>query len=82
MCGDSKNMGLVECDDGNLISGDGCSSTCQIEDNYICKGGNESNPDICKETIPPIINSFIQLEDPTLFQISFSEPVLFAGNLL
>jgi cysteine-rich repeat protein len=29
LCGDSKSI-VDECDDGNTISGDGCSSTCKI----------------------------------------------------
>jgi len=35
-CGD----GLVldeECDDGNQIDGDGCSSTCEVEDGFTCE---------------------------------------------
>ena len=28
---------LELCDDGNKISGDGCSSTCQIEDGFKCR---------------------------------------------
>ncbi len=42
-------MGLVECDDGNNFSGDGCSSTCKIEQSYFCKGGSSTSPDICRE---------------------------------
>ena len=30
-CGDGIINGSETCDDGNTISGDGCSSTCQIE---------------------------------------------------
>lgn len=38
MCGNGKTQGsLEECDDGNVVSGDGCSSTCKIEDNFDCK---------------------------------------------
>ncbi len=25
-----------ECDDGNLVDGDGCSKICEIEDGYMC----------------------------------------------
>lgn len=32
-----------ECDDGNTTDGDGCSSTCTIEDGYVCTG----NPSEC-----------------------------------
>ena len=27
------------CDDGNVVSGDGCSSTCLVESGYTCNGG-------------------------------------------
>lgn len=40
VCGDGKNMGLVECDDGNRVNQDGCSSDCKIERNYRCSGGS------------------------------------------
>lgn len=45
-CGD----GLVlneNCDDGNVISGDGCSSTCQVETNYNCVNGTVTTPSVC-----------------------------------
>ncbi|MCK5624305.1 DUF4215 domain-containing protein [Candidatus Pacearchaeota archaeon] len=32
VCGDGDVQGDEECDDGNTDNGDGCSSTCQIED--------------------------------------------------
>ena len=32
-----------ECEDGNEVSGDGCSKDCQIEYGYICSG----NPSSC-----------------------------------
>ncbi|RMD84593.1 MAG: DUF4215 domain-containing protein [Candidatus Dadabacteria bacterium] len=31
VCGDGRIGGTEECDDGNLVDGDGCSSTCLIE---------------------------------------------------
>ena len=33
ICGNAKVEGTEQCDDGNLVNGDGCSSTCQIENN-------------------------------------------------
>ena len=30
------NLGKYQCDDGNNINGDGCSSDCIIEMGYIC----------------------------------------------
>ena len=31
VCGDGVAEGTEECDDGDTTSGDGCSSTCQLE---------------------------------------------------
>lgn len=31
VCGDGTVSGMEGCDDGNLVNGDGCSSTCQLE---------------------------------------------------
>ena len=45
--GDGYDMGFLECDDGNTISGDGCDQYCMIETNYSCTGGNETTPDTC-----------------------------------
>jgi cysteine-rich repeat protein len=50
ICGDSKNFGLLECDDGNLVNGDGCSSACEIEADWTCTGGSPTNSDICSVT--------------------------------
>jgi len=38
-CGDSVVNGLEQCDDGNTLNGDGCSSTCAIE-----QGGKSPEP--------------------------------------
>ncbi len=35
-CGNGQLEGDEQCDDGNLLSGDGCSATCTIEDGYAC----------------------------------------------
>ena len=32
---------IIQCDDGNLINGDGCNSDCKIEKDWKCKGGND-----------------------------------------
>lgn len=36
-CGDGLVMGNEACDDGNAVSGDGCSATCQVEPGYECE---------------------------------------------
>lgn len=38
ICGDDYVLPQEGCDDGNLISGDGCSSSCQVEKNWLCTG--------------------------------------------
>jgi cysteine-rich repeat protein len=35
-CGDGLRVSSESCDDGNLEDGDGCSSQCTIEKNYLC----------------------------------------------
>jgi len=36
VCGDSMVTGDEVCDDGNVVNGDGCSSTCTLETGYTC----------------------------------------------
>jgi fibro-slime domain-containing protein len=36
VCGDGVIESGETCDDGNTVSGDGCSSTCEIEPGYAC----------------------------------------------
>jgi len=43
VCGDAVVGVSEQCDDGNLINGDGCSSTCQIEAGMSCVG----SPSVC-----------------------------------
>jgi cysteine-rich repeat protein len=39
VCGDGVAAGTEECDDGGTMSGDGCSSTCQLENtSALCAG--------------------------------------------
>ncbi|CDW87978.1 cadg multi-domain protein [Stylonychia lemnae] len=69
ICGD----GIVvnkQCDDGNLISGDGCSKLCQTEYGFTCLIANQA----CRESIPPLfqINT---ITPKNLVYVEFSEPV-------
>jgi cysteine-rich repeat protein len=43
ICGDGFVIN-AECDDGNLIDGDGCSSTCDVEYSYQCENDNSRSP--------------------------------------
>jgi len=37
MCGNGIRQGSEQCDDGNLVDGDGCSKLCQVEGGYACE---------------------------------------------
>lgn len=46
VCGDGVIYGAEErCDDGNQLSGDGCSSICRVEPGYACSG----QPSVCAD---------------------------------
>jgi cysteine-rich repeat protein len=49
ICGDGLNLGYYQCDDMNLVNGDGCSSTCTIEPGWKCSGGCKTSRDKCVE---------------------------------
>jgi len=49
-CGDGDIRDTEQCDDGDIDSGDGCSSTCTVESGYQCTG----EPSICNLAgVPP-----------------------------
>ena len=37
------------CDDGNLVAGDGCSSTCGVEDGWTCTPGSSTTASTCSD---------------------------------
>jgi cysteine-rich repeat protein len=47
-CPAGRTIDPEECDDGNKDDGDGCSSTCIIEEKFYCVGGNRFGPDQCR----------------------------------
>lgn len=49
ICGDGIDMGNYECDDGNNVDGDGCSSACIIEPGWTCVSASPTDPHICTE---------------------------------
>ena len=50
-CGDGVrlNNSALQCDDGNLINGDGCSSTCMIERGWKCESTGKDQRNYCYE---------------------------------
>ena len=49
ICGDGLDIGFYDCDDGNIIDGDGCDASCVIELGYTCTGGTPATADVCTE---------------------------------
>ena len=46
-CGDGLKHATEECEDNNTADGDGCSSTCKLEDYSACIGGTTASFDAC-----------------------------------
>lgn len=43
-CGDGRIIyGIEECDDSNLVSMDGCSTSCEVEEGWTCL----NQPSVC-----------------------------------
>ena len=57
-CGDGTRF-KDECDDGNLLNGDGCSNQCEVEDGWTCMGGTSMGTSNCRRGRPE--NSVINL---------------------
>ncbi|KAA0171092.1 hypothetical protein FNF27_06396 [Cafeteria roenbergensis] len=47
-----------ECDDGNTVSGDGCSSTCTIEPGWVCEHEDFSAADVCTQATVIAMDGF------------------------
>lgn len=77
LCGDSKNLGINECDDGNTIDGDGCSGNCVIEAGYVCLNGTPTTPDTCVDIVPPYPTS-VEIDSAFNVNITFTENVQFS----
>ena len=52
VCGDGNRASTEGCDDSNLVDGDGCSASCQIEPGYVCPINYIRGTSVCK--IPDI----------------------------
>jgi cysteine-rich repeat protein len=47
-CGNGYRMQVEECDDGNTVTGDGCSANCTVELGWACAGATDREPDMCE----------------------------------
>jgi cysteine-rich repeat protein len=50
LCGDGVRQGSEVCDDGNMVTGDGCDSSCTVEIGWACgRVGTGGEVDTCSE---------------------------------
>lgn len=80
ICGDGFNYGLNPCDDGNTQDGDGCSSTCKVEEGFNCTGGGPYSPDLCLDVRRPTAEINL-ISSEFYVYIAFDEEVLINGVL-
>jgi len=83
ICGDGRTLGQLECDDGNLIDGDGCSRACYIEEGWKCWSPVFEGLSICKDlTAPSAILMYMgKTQDGIQANFTFTEIVIFEGSL-
>ena len=77
ICGDGLNFGLLECDDGNYVDGDGCSSECEIEIDWKCSGGSPTSADNC--TYVDLIIVALNVTQNNNLVIQFNKPAYITG---
>ena len=51
VCGDGVKAGAETCDDGGVLPGDGCSSSCGVEVGYACTGAPSACATVCGDGI-------------------------------
>lgn len=45
----AANIHCKNCDDGNHVNNDGCTTLCNVDTGWTCSGGTAAGPDTCKE---------------------------------
>ncbi len=75
-CGNSVRQPGEECDDGNAISGDGCSSNCKIENGYLC---SLSSPDLCR--CDPVLSNSEWIDHWGAIRLTFEKQLYYNTNL-
>ncbi len=80
ICGDNLNFGLLDCDDGNMESGDGCSPLCEVEEGWVCKGGSRRQGDTCQPLRTQMVRA--NSTDWNQLVIEFDKDVMVLGELM
>lgn len=73
ICGDGMNLGEVECDDGNVNGGDGCSSECRVEEGFECSR-RPGEPDFCRSVISPVAT--LEVKKGNELEVTFSKKIV------
>lgn len=55
VCGDGRRNDIERCDDGNLRNGDGCNSSCMVEQGWTCLNGTSARPSTCSRSTPDVV---------------------------
>ncbi len=80
VCGDGVRVGNAhECDDGNTVDGDGCSSSCEIETGYHCSGESPASADKC-ERVETLTILMAEVSPSLELVLSFSHPLNWTGE--
>eukprot|EP01022_Parablepharisma_sp_SALTPOND_P036471 TRINITY_DN994_c0_g1_i1.p1 TRINITY_DN994_c0_g1~~TRINITY_DN994_c0_g1_i1.p1 ORF type:complete len:617 (+),score=12.97 TRINITY_DN994_c0_g1_i1:1501-3351(+) len=79
ICGDGINLGAFECDDGNLLNGDGCSSECRVEPGFACRR-NIGGRSMCYPNTPLVARLSIINSNKAAI-LSFNRKILFVENM-
>jgi hypothetical protein len=61
------------------LNGDGCSSICEIEQNWLCSGGSPTSQDICYIDEPDIL--MLNVTENNNLILIFSRPINVTKNL-
>lgn len=77
VCGDGLSLGENECDDGNVNDGDGCSSSCRVEQGFECRRV-ENSSDVCTD----VTRSYGTLTalNKNLVTARFNKPLVVKAN--
>lgn len=82
VCGDYIIDPGETCDDGNINSSDGCSSSCLVEYDYKC-WSNENNRSVCYINKPfSAFLQYITLSTPFELNLTFNKPFTFDEKFL
>ncbi|CAD8169247.1 unnamed protein product [Paramecium pentaurelia] len=80
-CGSGIKSYDEQCDDGNLVDVDGCTSNCKIEVDYKCQDKANSYSDCQYSESPQMLIKFLnQTYNKYYLQIVFSQAIQFRDN--